>query len=64
MPRTEEVEQQLDYVELALALAEEECTKCLHPYRTESRPCSLCSIGVVRKHLQEAHNELIQIASL
>lgn len=61
MLKTEEVEQQIDYVELTQAIAEEECTKCLSPYRIGCRPCSSCLICVVRIHLQEAHNALIQI---
>lgn len=64
MLKTEEVEQQLDYVELALAPAEEECTKCLYPYRIGCKSCSSCPICVVRIHLQEAHNALMQIAIL
>ena len=64
MLKTEEVEQQIDYVDFALAIAEEECARCRHHRNTEYMPCSSCSIGAVREHLEKAHNTLIQIANI
>ena len=64
MLKTEKLEQQLDYADLAQAIAEEECDRCRHHSNAEHTPCPSCSIGVVREHLQKAHNALIQLASL
>ena len=60
----EQKEQLLDYVELALALAGEECTQCRYPYSTDCILCSSCSVGTVISGLQKVYNTMIQIAIL
>lgn len=64
MLKTEELEQLLDYVDLTQAIAEGECARCRHHSNAEHTSCPSCSIGVVREHLQKAHNALMQLASL
>ena len=64
MLKTEELEQQLDYVDLAQAIAEEECARCRHHRNAEHKPCPSCSIGVVRERLQNAFDALIQLVTI